>query len=112
MPQADIGYDFLVSVVAIHMPANTAISPKIRLRVIGSPTNWVASNPAAIGLTVIVLATRVGVALSRANTHRINASAPPPLKATSKAETLLGAGLDALSFGFAIFDSVRSPWWR
>jgi hypothetical protein len=39
----------------------------IRLRVIVSPTNWVASSPAAIGLTVIVFATRVGVALSRAN---------------------------------------------
>ena len=31
--------------------------------------------------------------------------AAAPVKATSKAKTLLGAGLDALSFGFAIFDS-------
>ena len=34
-----IGYDFLVSVVAIHMPAKTAINPIIKLGVIGSPTN-------------------------------------------------------------------------
>ena len=31
-------------------------------------------------------------------------SAAPPLKVTSKTESLLGAGLDALSLGFAIFD--------
>jgi hypothetical protein len=48
-----------------------------RLGVIGSPTNWVASRPAA-RLTVMVLATRVGVARCSASTHRMNASAPPP----------------------------------
>jgi putative spermidine/putrescine transport system permease protein len=67
----------LASVVAIQMPAKTAISPTIRLRVIGSPTSCVASNPAATGLTVIVLATRVGVARCSAITHSMNATAPP-----------------------------------
>ena len=70
---------FLASVVAIQIPANTATSPSTRLGVIGSPTSWVASNPAAIGLTVMVAATRVGVARSSAMTHRMNASAPPPM---------------------------------
>src|SRR4051812_10945691 len=68
----------LASDVASQIPANTAISPTTRLRVIGSPTSWVASNPAAIGLTVMVLATRVGLARSSAITQRMNASAPPP----------------------------------
>jgi hypothetical protein len=36
--------------------------------VIGSPTNWVASSPAASGLTVMVLATRIGDARSSAST--------------------------------------------
>src|SRR5690349_281133 len=49
------------SVVAIRMPRKTATRPATRLAVIGSPTSWVASNPAAIGFTVIVLATSVGV---------------------------------------------------
>ena len=31
-------YGFLTSVVAIHIPANTATSPTTRLGVIGSPT--------------------------------------------------------------------------
>ena len=64
--------------VAIQMPANTAINPTTRLSVIGSPTNCVASNAAAIGLTVMVLATRVGVVRCSASTHRMKASAPPP----------------------------------
>jgi hypothetical protein len=71
------GYDFLLSVVAVQMPAKTAISPTIRLIVIDSPTNYVASSPAAMGLTVIVFATRVGVARSSANTQRMK-GAPPP----------------------------------
>jgi hypothetical protein len=33
------------------MPAKTATIPKIRLRVIGSPTSCVPSNPAATGLS-------------------------------------------------------------
>jgi signal transduction histidine kinase/CheY-like chemotaxis protein len=37
-------------------------------------------------------------------TKQSSKGAAAPLKATSKAETLLGAGLDVLSFGFAIFD--------
>src|SRR5262245_66584659 len=70
----DFGPDmatFLRSVVAIHMPANTAMSPMIRLIVVGSPTNCVASSPAAMKLTVIVFATRVGVAFSSAITQRM-----------------------------------------
>jgi hypothetical protein len=35
----DVDYGFLASVVAIHMPANTATRPMIRLSVIGSPTS-------------------------------------------------------------------------
>src|SRR5690348_10100872 len=77
--EADIAARFLLSVVAIQMPKNTATSPATRLSVIGSPTSWVASSPAATGLTVIVLATRVGLALSSASTHRMKASAPPPM---------------------------------
>jgi hypothetical protein len=68
---------FAVSVVAIQMPANTATSPATRLSVIGSPTSWVASSPAASGLTAMVVATRVGDARSSAMTQRMNASAPP-----------------------------------
>jgi uncharacterized membrane protein YfcA len=39
----------LISDVAIQIPANTATSPSTRFDVIGSPTSWVASNPAATG---------------------------------------------------------------
>jgi hypothetical protein len=49
----------------------------MRLTVIGSPTSCVASNPAAIGLMVMVFATRVGIVLSSASTHSTKASAPP-----------------------------------
>src|SRR6185369_16884391 len=65
------------SVVAIQMPANTATRPSTRSSVIGSPTSCWASRAAAIGLTVMVLATRVGEARCRAITHRMKASAPP-----------------------------------
>ncbi len=51
---------FLTSDVAIQIPANTATKPQHEIGVIGSPTNCVASSPAASGLTVMVLATRVG----------------------------------------------------
>ena len=61
-----------------RFPAKTATSPSTRLAVMGSPTSWVASNAAATGLTVMVFATRVGVARSSASTHRMKASAPPP----------------------------------
>jgi hypothetical protein len=54
--------------------------PAIRLGVIGSPTNCAATKPAAIGLTVIVLATRVGVVLASAKTQRINAGIILPLR--------------------------------
>src|SRR5262249_59477949 len=72
------GYCLLISDVAIQIPANTAIRPSTRLAVMGSPTSWVASKPAAIGLTVMVLATRVGEARSSASTQRMKAAAPPP----------------------------------
>src|SRR6266700_3499080 len=67
-----------VSLVAIQMPANTATSPIRRFGVIGSPISSAASKVAAIGLTVMVLATRVGVARASAMTQRMKASAPPP----------------------------------
>ena len=69
----------LVSVVAIQIPAKTAPRPISRLSVIGSPTKCVARSPAAIGLTVMVIATRVGVVRSSAMTHRIKAAAPPAM---------------------------------
>ena len=64
--------------VAMRMPANTPTRPAARFQVIGSPTSTAASTPAAIGLTVMVVATRVGVARCSAITQRMNASAPPP----------------------------------
>src|SRR5262249_13663108 len=69
----------LASVVAIQIPANTASRPTRRLSVTGSPTSCWASRAAAMGLTVMVLATRVGDARCRAITHRMKASAPPAM---------------------------------
>src|SRR5262245_4404511 len=66
------------SVVAIQMPAKTAARPTARLSVIGSPSSGAANSAATSGLTAMVLATRVGLARCRANTHRKKASAPPP----------------------------------
>ena len=71
--------DLLGLPVAIQIPANTAIKPIRRFGVIGSPISSAASKVAAIGLTVIVLATRVGVARASAMTQRMKASAPPPM---------------------------------
>src|SRR5919108_1653436 len=70
---------FAGSVVAIQIPKKTATKPTTRFKVIGSSTSCVASSAAAMGLTVMVLATRVGVARSSARTQRMKASAPPPL---------------------------------
>jgi hypothetical protein len=61
-------------VVAIQMPANTATKPPTKLNVIGSPTSWVANKAAAIGLTVMVFPTSVGVVRCSAITHRMKAS--------------------------------------
>src|SRR5687767_11633607 len=58
------------SVDAIQIPAPTATTPMTRLMPIGSPIRIAARNAAASGLTVIVLATRVGVARSSAKTQR------------------------------------------
>ena len=46
------------SVVEIQIPENTASRPTTRLSVIGSPTRTAASVAAAMGFTVMVLATR------------------------------------------------------
>ena len=53
-PPAECG-DLRGSVVAIQMPAKTASQSEHEVGVIGSPTSWAASSPAAIGLTVIVI---------------------------------------------------------
>jgi len=45
----------------------------------------IGENAAAIGLTVIVLATRVGVVRCNASTQRMNASAPPKAPVGSRA---------------------------
>src|SRR5712664_4164222 len=89
-PAAAAGYDrhrhdalpiwtFAASVVAIQMPANTATRPTIRLSVIRPPRSCWASKAAAMGLTVMVLATRVGDARCKASTQRMNAKAPPAM---------------------------------
>ena len=52
------------------MPPAIATSPTRRLSPIGSPTRTAARSDAAIGFTVIVFATRVGVVRWRANTQR------------------------------------------
>ena len=53
----------MASDVAIQIPANTAINPSTRFGVIGSPTSWVASNPAAIGLPALLAGTWLGLKL-------------------------------------------------
>ena len=58
------------SVEAIQIPPATAAIPMSRLAPIGSPTSNAARSVAAIGLTVIVFATRVGVVHSGAYTQR------------------------------------------
>src|SRR5712692_6819898 len=58
------------SVDAIQIPTKTATIPTIRLTPIVSPITKAAMSEAVIGLTVMVLATRVGVVRSRAYTHR------------------------------------------
>ena len=59
------------------MPASTAASPTTRSGVTGSPTSTAATSAAVTGLTVIALATRVGLACRSATTHSRKASAPP-----------------------------------
>ena len=78
-PPAQQDYAGLASVVAIQIPAKTATRPSTRVSVIGSPTSWCASKAAAIGFTVMVLATRVGEARCSAITQRMKASAPPAM---------------------------------
>ena len=56
--------------IADQIPAATATMPRTKLAPIRSPTSTLASVAAAIGLTVMVLATRVGVVPSRAYTQR------------------------------------------
>ena len=73
----DFSGDHHRSVDAIQIPIKTATIPTIRLTPTASPIISVAMSEAVIGLTVIVLATRVGVVRSRAYTHRLNAAAPP-----------------------------------
>src|SRR5262245_21343107 len=51
---------------ASQMPAPTAATPTTRCAPSGSPMSAAARSDAAIGLTVIVLATRVGVVRSSA----------------------------------------------
>src|SRR5262245_7807423 len=67
----------LADVDAIQIPAATAIRPATRLSPIGSLTITAATSEAAIGFTVMVLATRVGVVSCSASTQRKNAAAPP-----------------------------------
>src|SRR5205085_5197001 len=73
MPQSQTFAD----VEASQIPAATATRPITRFQPMGSPTSTAASSEAAIGLTVMVLATRVGVVMRSASTQRKNAAAPP-----------------------------------
>jgi hypothetical protein len=66
-------YSFFASVVASQIPAKTATSPMTRLSVIGSSTSQAAGTAAAIGFTVMVLATCVGVARCKASTQSTKA---------------------------------------
>ena len=50
------------------MPEKTATTPMIRLNPIGSPRRIAATIAAITGLSVIVLATRVGVVRAKAKT--------------------------------------------
>ena len=60
-----------LSVVAIQIPAKTAMRPMTRLSVIGSPTNCVARRPAAIGFTCPVSSKSPGAARpSRTNQEK------------------------------------------
>ena len=63
--------------VAIQIPANTATRPTTRLIPIGSPNVSALTADANTGLMVMVMAVRVGVVRSSANTQRKNAAAPP-----------------------------------
>src|SRR5262249_45341932 len=63
------------SLVAIQIPANTAT--RHRLIPIGSPNVSAPTAEANTGLIVMVMAVRVGVVRSSANTHRKKAEAPP-----------------------------------
>jgi hypothetical protein len=64
-------------VEASQMPANTAATPTARLNPIGSPSRIAATIEAVTGLSVIALATRVGVVRARAKTQRKKVRAAP-----------------------------------
>src|SRR4029077_11295232 len=65
------------SVDAIHMPRETATMPRTRLKPIGSLRRIAARMDAVTGFTVRVLATRVGVVRSKADTQRKKDTALP-----------------------------------
>src|SRR5882762_4112399 len=82
MPDNKKGPDLMqlrqaLAVDASQIPLPTATRPSTRFHPIGSLTMIAASSEAAIGFTVIVLATRVGVVFCSASTQRKNAAAPP-----------------------------------
>ena len=65
------------SVDAIHMPIETATTPRTRVKPIGSVRRIAARMEAVTGVTVRVFATRVGVVRSKADTQRKKDKALP-----------------------------------